>query len=152
MKVKSLGSATEAGLSNAFGVHISSQIAPDTGHAPTGIDRAVLGCLFILTTFVASCNTFHCSTFLYTCENGPPTECKDSDGVSHPINSTWMTKNCENCTCNEVWMKCCSIITIPVNYNTTKCHAVFHQDNCTYSVVEREDPEKSCDVGDWILL
>ncbi|XP_048192963.1 beta-microseminoprotein [Perognathus longimembris pacificus] len=113
--------------------------------------KVLLGSLVVLATFMTSCNT-QCSfipgtepgnNFLY--------ECQDNDGVRHPIQTTWQTKNCFECSCSDKGIQCCNKVPVPSGYDKINCKKIFYKENCTYSVVERDDPEKTCNVHSWVL-
>ncbi|XP_005411870.1 PREDICTED: beta-microseminoprotein-like isoform X2 [Chinchilla lanigera] len=111
----------------------------------------LLGALLVLATFVTTCSA-HCYTIPLMGGLGEfPTECKDLDGTSHSMNSNWITSNCESCSCNGDGALCCSIVDIPVDFDKIKCDSYFHKDNCSYTVMERENPGKPCEVHAWIL-
>lgn len=40
---------------------------------------------------------------------------------------------------------------IPMNYDKIKCQKIFNKKTCSYTVVERKDPGKTCFVGGWGL-
>lgn len=42
-------------------------------------------------------------------------------------------------------------VATPVNYDTVKCEKIFNKETCSYTVVEQKDPEKTCDVGGWMV-
>ncbi|OBS79970.1 hypothetical protein A6R68_21831, partial [Neotoma lepida] len=42
-------------------------------------------------------------------------------------------------------------VSTPTGYDQEKCQKIFHPENCTYSVVEKENPEKSCVVDAWVF-
>lgn len=112
--------------------------------------KVLLGCLVILATLVTSCNA---QCYIIRREGLPDQtsdECKDSDGDKHPINSTW-EKNCTQCTCRINEIQCCNKTPIPMGYDEIKCEKIFHPDNCTYSVVVRNDPGEACVVEGWVL-
>ncbi|XP_012924934.1 beta-microseminoprotein, partial [Heterocephalus glaber] len=69
----------------------------------------------------------------------------------HPVNSSWKNAHCEECTCGETEMSCCSIASKPSMYDKKKCQVIFHKKNCTYTVVEHNNPGKACVVQKWIL-
>uniref|UniRef100_A0A2K5S2D6 Beta-microseminoprotein n=1 Tax=Cebus imitator TaxID=2715852 RepID=A0A2K5S2D6_CEBIM len=41
-------------------------------------------------------------------------------------------------------------IAIPVGYDKDNCQKIFKQEDCKYIVVEKKDPNKTCDVTEWI--
>ncbi|KAL2769961.1 beta-microseminoprotein isoform b precursor, partial [Daubentonia madagascariensis] len=41
-------------------------------------------------------------------------------------------------------------VSIPVSYDRSKCKQIFHQETCSFTVVEKENPEKTCVVKGWI--
>uniref|UniRef100_F7A7E0 Beta-microseminoprotein n=1 Tax=Equus caballus TaxID=9796 RepID=F7A7E0_HORSE len=128
--------------------------------------NALLGSLLVLATFVTVCNA---QCFVIPRENIPgnlPNECKDLDGVTHPMNSKWKTKSCQECSCDQHGISCCNTlpfggrglkrplllnVAIPADYDTTKCEKIFNEKTCSYKVVERNDPEKTCPVSGWIM-
>uniref|UniRef100_A0A9L0K7P2 Beta-microseminoprotein n=1 Tax=Equus asinus TaxID=9793 RepID=A0A9L0K7P2_EQUAS len=128
--------------------------------------NALLGSLLVLATFVTVCNA---QCFVIPHENIPgnlPNECKDLDGVTHPMNSKWKTKSCQECSCDQHGISCCNAlpfggrglkrplllnVAIPADYDTTKCEKIFNEKTCSYKVVERNDPEKTCPVSGWIM-
>uniref|UniRef100_A0A8C0E9I4 Beta-microseminoprotein n=1 Tax=Balaenoptera musculus TaxID=9771 RepID=A0A8C0E9I4_BALMU len=75
----------------------------------------------------------------------------DLNGVIHPLNSKWKTENCEECTCDQGGIYCCNTAAVPVDYDTNKCQIIFNKETCTYTVVEQEDPGKTCAVSGWVL-
>ncbi|XP_057591807.1 beta-microseminoprotein isoform X1 [Hippopotamus amphibius kiboko] len=110
--------------------------------------NALLGSLVVLATFVTLCDA-QCYVILN--QNPASNECKDLSGVTHPRNSKWNTENCEECTCDEGVTNCCNTAAIPMGYDTDKCQKIFNKETCTYKVVEKEDPEKTCDVSGWVV-
>ncbi|XP_005411868.1 PREDICTED: beta-microseminoprotein-like isoform X2 [Chinchilla lanigera] len=57
--------------------------------------KALLGGLLVLATFVRSCSAQCYVIPMEGSQDDSPTECKDSDGVSHSMNSNW---SCYTCT------------------------------------------------------
>ncbi|CAO2637999.1 Msmb [Lemmus lemmus] len=82
--------------------------------------------------------------------NQPPGDCVDRDGTKHPLDSYWV-KDCNRCFCGPDAIHCCSQTSIPTDYDKEKCQEIFHPENCSYSVVEKTNPEKSCPVAAWVL-
>ncbi|XP_012578988.1 PREDICTED: beta-microseminoprotein [Condylura cristata] len=109
--------------------------------------NALLGSLLVLSTFVTLCNA---QCFFTKRDSTWPEGCKDSKGISHPLQSTW-TNDCNKCTCSSGGIACCRIAGIPVGYDKKKCKKIFYQDECTFRVVERDNPYKTCEVKAWIL-
>ncbi|XP_010339137.3 beta-microseminoprotein A1-like [Saimiri boliviensis] len=113
--------------------------------------NVLLGRLVIFATFVTLCNA-SCYLIPNKIVPGESTkECTDLKGNKHPINSRWRTDNCEKCGCGEKLTSCCSLVAIPVSYDTQKCQTVFKKEECKYTVVEKKDPNRPCDVSAWIL-
>ncbi|XP_049711909.1 beta-microseminoprotein [Elephas maximus indicus] len=114
--------------------------------------NALVGSLvMVFATFVTLCNA-QCYVILTEKIPGESaTECKDINGVTHQLNSEWKTENCEACSCGEDGIQCCNTARIPVGYNTIKCKRILNKETCSYTVVERENPEKSCFVNMWIM-
>ncbi|XP_063089704.1 beta-microseminoprotein-like [Cavia porcellus] len=113
--------------------------------------KVLLGSLLVLAISVTSCSA-HC--YIIPLEGSPygfPAECKDLVGITHSVNSKWVTSDCEECACKTNGISCCNTVSIPVGYDKNKCQSYFHKENCTYTVVEIEDPRRSCIVDAWIL-
>ncbi|KAM4852546.1 beta-microseminoprotein [Thomomys bottae] len=113
--------------------------------------KLLLGGFVALATFITSCNA-RCY-FIPGTEprNDFLDECEDTDGVKYSIHTNWQTESCFECSCNEEGIQCCSKVAVPLGYDKINCQSIFYKENCTYSVVERDDPEKTCDVKSWIL-
>nr|XP_044993200.1 beta-microseminoprotein [Jaculus jaculus] len=108
--------------------------------------KALLGRLVVLATVVMSCNA-HCYVIgLEKSPNHSSGECTDIDGVKHPLNSKWETERCFECVCGENEIQCCSRIFTPTEYDRFRCKKIFHPENCTFTVVERRNPGKTCVV------
>ncbi|KAF5921980.1 hypothetical protein HPG69_015430, partial [Diceros bicornis minor] len=121
--------------------------------------NALLCSLLVWATFVTLCNA-QCYVILN--ENTPDNlsnECKDLDGVTHPMNSTWKTESCVECSCGQDGINCCNTlcfclndsVAVPVGYDKIKCQKIFNKETCSYKVVERENAEKICSVSGWML-
>ncbi|KAK2501189.1 hypothetical protein MC885_005221, partial [Smutsia gigantea] len=112
---------------------------------------ALLRSLVALTTFVALCNA---QCYVIPRESTPgdsSNECRDPNGVAHPLNSKWKTENCEECHCGQNGISCCSTLAVPMGYDTVKCQRIFIKETCTQKVVERKNPRKECFVSGWVL-
>ncbi|XP_071985552.1 beta-microseminoprotein-like isoform X2 [Engystomops pustulosus] len=69
------------------------------------------------------------------------------DGVMHPLNSKWRTKNCFDCWClSNGNYKCCQAYGTPVNYDKKNCISVFDSKNCVYKVTRIDDPTTECEI------
>uniref|UniRef100_A0A8C8Z9V4 Beta-microseminoprotein n=1 Tax=Prolemur simus TaxID=1328070 RepID=A0A8C8Z9V4_PROSS len=113
--------------------------------------NALLGSLLVFATFLTLCNA-QCYVILPEGTVGASlSECKDSDGVTHPLKAEWSTGNCEKCSCKENGIYCCSLVAKPVNYDESKCEKIFHKETCSFTVVEKDNPAKTCDVNGWII-
>ncbi|XP_008568226.1 PREDICTED: beta-microseminoprotein [Galeopterus variegatus] len=133
---------------NNYNPHAQEQSGANS--RPRSGSNALLGSLMVFATFLTLCNA---QCYVIPAEKIPgntSSECKDLDGVKHPLNSKWKTKTCEMCSCKEDGIHCCSIITTPVGYDTTKCWKTFNKETCSYTVVEQKDPGKTCPVSQWI--
>ncbi|XP_007936879.1 beta-microseminoprotein [Orycteropus afer afer] len=108
--------------------------------------NALLCSLVVFATFVTFC---HAQCYFIPIENIP--ECKDLSGVTHQVNSKWKTKNCEQCSCLENGIHCCNTVPVPVGYDESKCKKIFNKEACSYTVVEQNNPEKTCTVTEWIM-
>ncbi|KAM9618808.1 beta-microseminoprotein [Trichechus inunguis] len=113
--------------------------------------NALLGSLMISATFVTLCNAQCYVIPLENITGESTTECKDGSGVTHPLNSRWKTEKCEECSCSTNGIQCCNTVPIPVGYDTIKCKKVLNKETCSYTVVELENPEKSCVVSAWVM-
>ncbi|XP_063089702.1 beta-microseminoprotein-like [Cavia porcellus] len=104
--------------------------------------------------FLANCDTsssIRCYTVQMEGQGENFDICRYLLGVTYKKNSNWINAQCENCSCDQNGMKCCTTVAIPTQYDEENCHSIFHQENCTYTVVYNEDPGKPCAVSDWIL-
>ncbi|XP_053439460.1 beta-microseminoprotein [Nycticebus coucang] len=111
--------------------------------------NALLGSLVVFATSMTLCNA-GCYFLLPKAFPGVPDQgCKDSDGLIHPMGSEWVTGNCEKCSCLKRGLFCCFIADVPVKYDRAKCKEIFHHETCKYTVVEKENPEKTCVVHEW---
>ncbi|XP_017508154.1 beta-microseminoprotein isoform X1 [Manis javanica] len=122
-----------------------------SGSSLTSEKSALLRSLVVLTTFVALCNA---QCYVIPRENTPgnlSNECRDLNGVTHPLNSRWKTKNCQECECGQDGIACCSMVAAPNGYDPVKCQKIFIKETCTYKVVERTNPGRECFVSGWIL-
>ncbi|XP_023383748.1 beta-microseminoprotein isoform X2 [Pteropus vampyrus] len=113
--------------------------------------KALLCRLMVWSTFVTLCNAqCYFMPNMYT-PGDLSNECKDLDGVTHPLSSKWKTENCEECSCGQDGISCCNIAAIPMNYDTIKCQKIFNKETCSYTVVEQKDPGKTCFVSGWAI-
>ncbi|XP_054428334.1 beta-microseminoprotein isoform X2 [Pteronotus mesoamericanus] len=113
--------------------------------------NALLGTFIILANFVTLCNA---QCYVIPNTNNPGdlfNECKDLSGVTHPLNSKWKTKDCVECSCGQDGINCCNIVAVPASYDTSKCRKIFNKDTCSFTVVERKNPGKTCFVGGWVM-
>ncbi|KAM9051284.1 beta-microseminoprotein [Megaptera novaeangliae] len=112
-------------------------------------ENALLGSLVVLATFATLCNA---QCYIVSNQNSTPNKCKDLNGVIHPLNSKWKTENCEECYVSlKPGTVTDSDAAVPVDYDTNKCQIIFNKETCTYTVVEQEDPGKTCAVSGWVL-
>ncbi|XP_031217894.1 beta-microseminoprotein [Mastomys coucha] len=110
--------------------------------------KARLGSLLFLATMVIASKA-EC-TIDKRFPNQTSDECVDAEGGKHFLNTSWK-KNCSWCLCEKTSITCCSKIARPVRYDKDKCDEQFHPENCTYTVVERMNPGKTCRVHSWIM-
>ncbi|XP_058527896.1 beta-microseminoprotein isoform X1 [Ochotona princeps] len=111
----------------------------------------LLRSLVVFASLMTLCNA-QCYLFSYDRRvEDSPDECRDSDGATHQLNVEWKTENCDRCICDESKVQCCSTVAVPTGFDTTKCKKIFHKENCSYSVVEVENPENECPVTSWIM-
>ncbi|XP_006118215.1 beta-microseminoprotein-like [Pelodiscus sinensis] len=66
------------------------------------------------------------------------------DGIRYPYGATWV-KDCNSCTCYQDGAQCCTTYGRPTGFDEKKCHLVFHTESCSYSVVEKDNPSKTCE-------
>ncbi|XP_036317186.1 beta-microseminoprotein isoform X2 [Pipistrellus kuhlii] len=113
--------------------------------------NALLGSLVVLASIVTLCNA---QCFFIPKRHHPGDnlkECRDLDGFTYPMNSKWKNNKCEECSCNPAGISCCNIAAVPVGYNELKCNKLFNPKTCTYTVVEKKNPKKFCDVQQWVM-
>ncbi|XP_053307301.1 beta-microseminoprotein-like [Spea bombifrons] len=60
-----------------------------------------------------------------------------------PINSTWITEDCMNCTCTLTGITCCSVSLMPIAYEEA-CKVTFNKTSCTYDVRRTDNGTKEC--------
>ncbi|XP_006898923.1 PREDICTED: beta-microseminoprotein-like [Elephantulus edwardii] len=114
------------------------------------VKNRLLGYLVVLATFVTSCNAY-CYTIPFETVSGKSAvECKDDNGVIHPIYTVWKTDSCERCSCWEDGISCCSIVSSPMGYYPDNCKLIFHWENCSYTVLENDNRRENCDDDRWI--
>ncbi|XP_066205454.1 beta-microseminoprotein [Saccopteryx leptura] len=113
--------------------------------------NALLGSLMVLVTFMTLCNA-QCTYLSKTKILGDLSDdCQDLQGVTHPLNSKWRTDNCEECSCKQDGIYCCNTFPIPMVYDEIKCQKIFNKETCSFTVVERNNPENSCKVTAWMM-
>ncbi|XP_067388549.1 beta-microseminoprotein-like [Emydura macquarii macquarii] len=86
-----------------------------------------------------------CDADCYVVLNDPlksPNGCIQ-DGKLHRFGSTWI-KNCYRCDCSRESIGCCSTFVRPDGFDEEKCELIFHKESCSYSVVRKDDPSKTC--------
>uniref|UniRef100_A0A8C0IU65 Beta-microseminoprotein n=1 Tax=Chelonoidis abingdonii TaxID=106734 RepID=A0A8C0IU65_CHEAB len=71
------------------------------------------------------------------------------DGKLYQYGASWI-KNCYRCYCSQEGIGCCSIFFRPVGYDEKKCKLTFHKESCSYSVVQKADPSKLCEVHGFV--
>ncbi|EDL24829.1 beta-microseminoprotein, partial [Mus musculus] len=112
--------------------------------------EAWLGSLLFLATMViaskAVCSIENREIF----PNQMSDDCMDADGNKHFLNTPWK-KNCTWCSCDKTSITCCTNATRPLSYDKDNCDVQFHPENCTYSVVDRKNPGKTCRVDSWTM-
>lgn len=52
---------------------------------------------------------------------------------------------------NRSWSCLNDRVPVPVGFDDNKCEKVFHKSDCSYTVVEKNNPGKSCPVKSWVL-
>ncbi|XP_070289266.1 beta-microseminoprotein isoform X1 [Myotis yumanensis] len=113
--------------------------------------NALLGSLVVLASCVMLCNA---QCYFIPVEGSPDNllkECKDLGGVTYAMNSKWKNEKCEECSCNPTGIHCCNIVAIPVGFSKMKCKKLFNEKTCTYTVVEKKNPKKTCPVQQWVM-
>uniref|UniRef100_A0A8C6DZ24 Beta-microseminoprotein n=1 Tax=Moschus moschiferus TaxID=68415 RepID=A0A8C6DZ24_MOSMO len=113
-----------------------------------GEQNALLGSFVVLATFVTLCNA---QCYFIPNESSTSNGCKDLNGVTHQLKSDWETDNCESCHCDDGGIECCNTAAIPMDYDRDKCQAVLNKKTCTYTVLEKKNPLKTCTVKAWVL-
>uniref|UniRef100_A0A8D2GXZ0 Beta-microseminoprotein n=1 Tax=Urocitellus parryii TaxID=9999 RepID=A0A8D2GXZ0_UROPR len=112
--------------------------------------KAFQASLMVLATFTTACNAQCYAIALDNNQGNVHTQCKDINGVIHPLNSKWRNSYCEECYCGEREISCCNLILEPAGFDAT-CEKIFHESNCSYTVVEKNNPGKPCSVGTWVV-
>ncbi|XP_053892110.1 beta-microseminoprotein-like [Malaclemys terrapin pileata] len=108
--------------------------------------KCFLGILFAFGILVTLCDAF-----CFYQRNDPlkSTEGCSQDEKVHKFGATW-TANCNRCHCSRNGIRCCSTYHSPAGYDREKCESIFNKDTCSYSVVEKADPSKACEVRGWV--
>ncbi|XP_007478123.1 beta-microseminoprotein J1-like [Monodelphis domestica] len=112
--------------------------------------NSILGVLLTWTIVMTSCDAQCYLTQLEITLGSQPEGCKDAHGVLKQFNTKWKTDDCQSCECTDQGTECCSLVKKPFLYDKNKCQEVFHKENCTYTVVEKENPLKPCEVLGYI--
>ncbi|XP_021255757.1 beta-microseminoprotein-like [Numida meleagris] len=60
--------------------------------------------------------------------------------------AVWKTEDCYQCKCKMNAMVCCSLVSIPKNYDRVNCVGLFHKKSCSIRVVKKTNPDISCKV------
>uniref|UniRef100_A0A8C2YG17 Beta-microseminoprotein n=1 Tax=Coturnix japonica TaxID=93934 RepID=A0A8C2YG17_COTJA len=60
--------------------------------------------------------------------------------------AVWKTEDCYQCKCKMNAMVCCSLVSIPKNYDRANCVGLFHKKSCSIRVVKKTNPDISCKV------
>ncbi|KAL1780893.1 beta-microseminoprotein [Sigmodon hispidus] len=109
--------------------------------------KALLGSILFLASLVMACN----AVCTYELNNGISDDgCVDANGKKYPLNFQWK-KDCKKCVCDSNGISCCTEYPVPVGYDIRKCQEKFDSKKCTYRVVEKKNPRKSCKVKSWTL-
>ncbi|XP_052046075.1 beta-microseminoprotein-like isoform X2 [Apodemus sylvaticus] len=110
--------------------------------------KALLHSLLVLATMVIACKAECTIEKRVMLPNQKDDECTDAEGRKHFINIPWK-KECLWCFCDKKSVTCCSNNAKPASYDKEKCEEHFYPENCTYRVVERKNPGKTCGVDKW---
>ncbi|CAM4580763.1 unnamed protein product [Lepidochelys olivacea] len=65
------------------------------------------------------------------------------DGKLYHYGATWI-KDCYRCSCDKGGIQCCSIFFRPHGFDEEKCKLTFHKESCSYSLVQKANPSKTC--------
>ncbi|XP_028643383.1 beta-microseminoprotein [Grammomys surdaster] len=143
----------------------------------TDQQKAWLGSLLFLATLVIPSKAGCTIENRERLPNQKYDECVDANGGKHFLNTTWKKEECAWCFCGKTaitavgpgyrqhcchriltqlfcdyqWARGRKDIAKPVKYDKEKCSKQFHPENCTYSVVERTTPGKTCQVKSWTM-
>nr|XP_034354249.1 beta-microseminoprotein [Arvicanthis niloticus] len=123
----------------------------ESQHHLGALMKARLGSLLFLATLVIPSKAECIIENQERLPNQKYDECMDADGGKHFLNSTWKKEKCTWCFCSKTSITCCTNTAKPVDYDEEKCSKQFHPENCTYSVVERTNPGKTCRVNRWTV-
>ncbi|XP_006996300.1 beta-microseminoprotein [Peromyscus maniculatus bairdii] len=112
--------------------------------------KALLGSLLFLATLVTACNAGCTFQQRENLPDQPPDGCLDSAGIKHSVGAQW-TVDCKKCFCEKAGISCCPQTLIPKGYDQEKCKTIFHQKECRYTVVEKNNEGIICPVDSWTL-
>ncbi|XP_052046277.1 beta-microseminoprotein-like [Apodemus sylvaticus] len=119
-------------------------------HPFSALQKAWLGSLLFLATLVIASKA-ECTIRTYErLPNQTDDECTDTKGIKHALYTPWKLE-CLWCICDQKSILCCSNTPRPLGYDKEKCEKDFYPENCTYGVMERENPGKICPVFSWLL-
>ncbi|XP_028917171.1 beta-microseminoprotein [Ornithorhynchus anatinus] len=112
--------------------------------------KCFLGILIAFGLTVTGCDAECIFRRLYFNPLKVTTGCVDQLGVEHGFNTVWKTKECYECSCSTIGISCCNLATKPFGFDVEKCSAIFHIESCSYSLVSKFDPSKTCAAAQWI--
>ncbi|XP_067466063.1 beta-microseminoprotein [Thunnus thynnus] len=76
--------------------------------------------------------------------NNPPKGCVDMEGKMRNFGSEWV-KDCNECSCTEEGMSCCSRIPNASTVNVPdECELLVDKEACTAKVVMKADKTREC--------
>ncbi|KAG8435198.1 hypothetical protein GDO86_013222, partial [Hymenochirus boettgeri] len=116
--------------------------------------RYLLAALCLIAILACSCNA-QCQVYPPNVVPGKWTRGKSGclyKGEVHKLNSEWNTKDCKKCSCNpDGSVGCCNTAAQPEDFDKDHCKSVFHEKECLYKVVRKDDPSKECQVYSMVL-
>ncbi|XP_068113736.1 beta-microseminoprotein-like [Hyperolius riggenbachi] len=99
--------------------------------------------VFVSGLLMLSCNSSCDEKKPLRSRNGAkPVECMDGD-TARPLNSTWRTEDCRNCTCTEGTISCCPAPLRPLPVDSM-CECVQNKATCEYEVRRKDNSSEPC--------
>ncbi|XP_033619546.1 beta-microseminoprotein-like [Fukomys damarensis] len=116
------------------------------------LQKHLLGSLLVLATFMTSCS----ARCYFTPRKETDFNSTNAEFQAGKISAevmVWASMNTNNVAFVKIEHRYrqSHAAAVPADYDKIKCHAIFYPQNCTYTVVEHQNPSKTCAVSAWIL-